>query len=139
MLTVIPEDILVYFTQHWLLNHAGSTTADGELIAAPGSLSSTKSHLSTEVEQLGHNGDGDSANQTGKPSLSAQVRTMLKGYRNHATQLRYQKKAAVPLTEAEMQLLLRSKIMIQTCNSSSADPDQQMLLLQDGMLFSLLW
>ncbi len=36
-----------------------------------------------------------------------------------------------------MQLLLQS--MHQTCNSSSTDPHQQMLLLQDGMLFSLLW
>ena len=112
-------------------------TADEELIAAPGSLSSTKSHLSSEFEQLGRNGDWDSANQTGNPVLSAQVRTMLKGYGNHATQLGYQKKGAVPLTEAEMQLLLQS--MNQTCNSSSTDPHQQMLLLQDGMLFSLLW
>jgi len=102
VLTVIPEDILVYFTQHWLPNHAGSMTADGELIAAPGSLSSTKSHLSSEFEQLGRNGDWDSANQTGKPMLSAQVRTMLEGYGNHATQLGYQKKGAVPLIEVEM-------------------------------------
>jgi len=79
VLTVIPEDILVYFTQHWLPNHAGSMTADGELIAAS-SLSSTKAHLSSEFEQLGRNGDWDSANQTGNPMLSAQVKTMLKGY-----------------------------------------------------------
>ena len=41
--------------------------------------------------------------------LSAQVRTMLKGYGNHATQLGYQKKGALPLTEAEMQLLQRTR------------------------------
>jgi len=137
VLTVIPEDILVHFTQHWLPNHAGSMTADGELIAAPGSLSSTKSHLSSEFEQAGRNGDWDSANQTGKPMLSPQVRTMLEGYGNHATQLGYQKKGAVPLTEVEMQLLLQS--MHKTCNSSSTDPHQHMLLMRDGMLFSLLW
>ena len=136
VLTVIPEDILVYFTQHWLPNHAGSMAADGELIAAPGSLSSTKSHLSSEFEQLGRNGNWDSAKQTGNPMLSAQVRTMLKGYGNHAMQLGYQKKGAVPLTEAEMQLLLQS--MHQAC-SISTDPQQQLLLLRDGMLFSLLW
>ncbi|DBA92578.1 TPA: hypothetical protein ACH3X1_002800 [Trebouxia sp. C0004] len=62
---------------------------------------------------------------------------MLKGYGNYATQLGYQKKGAVPLTEAEMQLLLQS--MNQACNSSSTDPHQQMLLLRDGMLISLLW
>ena len=62
---------------------------------------------------------------------------MLKGYGSHATQLGYQKKRAIPLTEAEMQLLLQS--MQQTCNSRSTDPHRQMLLLRDGMLFSLLW
>ncbi|KAA6429099.1 MAG: hypothetical protein FRX49_01209 [Trebouxia sp. A1-2] len=76
----------------------------------------------SEFEQLGRNGDWDSANQTGKPMLSAQVRSMLQGYGNHATQRGYPKTAAVPLTEAEMQLLLQS--MHQACNSSSTDPHQ---------------
>ena len=44
LLTATPEDLLVYFTQHWLPNHAGSSTAAGELIAAPSSLSGVKSH-----------------------------------------------------------------------------------------------
>ena len=42
--------------------------------------------------------------------LSVQVRTMLKSYGNHATQLGYQKRGALPLTEAEMQLLLLSML-----------------------------
>ena len=42
--------------------------------------------------------------------LSVQMRSMLKGYVNHATQLGYQKKGAVPLTQSEMQLLLQSKL-----------------------------
>jgi len=71
--TVILGDILIYVTQHWLPNHAGSMTADGECIAC------TKSHLSIKIEKLGRNGDWNSANQTGKPILSAQVGTMLKG------------------------------------------------------------
>jgi len=80
------------------------------------------------------------ANQTGNPMLNAQLspKTMLKGYGNHATQLGYQKKRVVPLTEREMQLLLQS--MHKSCNNSSTNPHQHMLLLQDGeMLFSLLW
>jgi len=44
LLIVIPEDILVYLTQHWAPNHAGSMTADEKFIAAPGSLFSTKLH-----------------------------------------------------------------------------------------------
>ena len=64
---------------------------------------------------------------------------MLKGHGNHAMQLGYQKKGAVPLTEAEMQLLLQSMHRACTSTSTSTDPQQQLLLLRDGMLFSLLW
>ena len=77
-------------------------TDNGELIAAPGSLASTKSHLSSEFELLGRCGDWTyPAAQTGNPMLGVQVKTMLKGYGNHATQLGYQKRGALPLTEAE--------------------------------------
>ena len=68
--------------------------------------------------------------------LSVQVRTMLKGYGNHASQLGYQKRGALPLAEAEMQLLLQSTHKL--CNSNSIDTHEQLLLLTDGMLFSLL-
>ncbi|DBA83944.1 TPA: hypothetical protein ACH3X1_006440 [Trebouxia sp. C0004] len=61
-LTVTAEDILVHFTQHWLLNHAEPMTADGELIAAPGSLPSTKPHLYSAFAQLGRNDDWGTAN-----------------------------------------------------------------------------
>ena len=112
-------------------------TDNGELIAAPGSLASTKLHLNSEFEVLGQCGDWNPAIQTGNPMLSVQARTMLKGYGNHATQLGYQKRGALPLTEAEMQKLLQS--MLNQCNSSSTDAHAQLLLLRDGMLFSLLW
>ncbi len=55
---------------------------------------------------------------------------------HHATKLRNLKKAAVPRIKAGMQLLLQS--MKQTCKSSSTDIHQQMPLLRDGMLSSLL-
>ena len=61
MQTVIPEDMLVYFIQHWLPNHAGSATKTGEHIAAPSSLAGIKSHLATEFELLGRTGDWDPA------------------------------------------------------------------------------
>ena len=132
-----PEDLLVYFTQHWLPTHAASMTADGELIAAPGSLSSIKSHLSSEFELLGCTGNWNPASQTGNPMHSVQTRSLLKGYSNHATELGYQRKGAVPLTKPKMLCLLQS--MATTCSSSNTDQHQQLLLLRDGMLFSLLW
>ena len=72
-------------------------TDNGDLIAAPGSLASTKSHLSGAFELLamGQCGDWNPATQTSNPMLSVQVRTMLKGYGNHATQLGYQKRGAL--------------------------------------------
>ena len=68
----IPEDIPSYFTQHWLPNHDGSVTANGELIAAPGGISSTKSHLFSELELLGRIGDWNPATQTGNSTLNIQ-------------------------------------------------------------------
>ncbi|KAL0026474.1 hypothetical protein WJX77_001252 [Trebouxia sp. C0004] len=95
LLTVTPEDLLVYFTQHLLPNHAGSGTAAGQLIADPSSLSGVKSHLATEFELLGRTGDWDTTSQQGNPMHSVQVRSVLKGYANHATELGYQKKGVL--------------------------------------------
>ena len=49
----------------------------------------------------------------------------------------YQKIGAVPLTEDQMQTLLQSMLNISL--DLSTDPHQRLLLLRDGMLFSLLW
>ena len=62
---------------------------------------------------------------------------MLNGYANHAIHLGYQKTDAVPLTEEQMLTLLQS--MLSICLDCSTDPHQRLLLLRDGMLFSLLW
>ena len=90
-------------------------------------------HLATEFEVLGRTGDWDTATQQGKPMHSMQVRSMLKGYANHATELGYQKKGEVPLTQAEMHALLNQML------SSTTDTAQQLLLVRDGLLFSILW
>ncbi|DBB00168.1 hypothetical protein WJX77_004444 [Trebouxia sp. C0004] len=50
--TVMPEDILVFLVQQWLPNHAGSGTSSAELIAAPNSLATVKSHLSKGFELM---------------------------------------------------------------------------------------
>ena len=139
VMSVIPEDILVYLTQHWLPNHAGSEAVTGDLIAAPGNLSGIKSllrDLAQEFDLLGRTGDWNASTQSGNPMHSIQVTRMTKGYSNHATQLGYQKKGAVPLTEAEMHTLLES--MHRSC-SSIRDQHQLLLVLRDGMLFSMLW
>ena len=55
--TAIPEDILVYPTQHCLPNHDRSSASTRELVVAPGSLSAIQSHLATKLELLGRTGD----------------------------------------------------------------------------------
>ena len=136
VMTAIPEDILVYLTQHWLPNHAGAGTTAGNRIAAPGSLSSIKSHLAQEFDLLGRTGDWNASTQSGNPMHSVQVTRMAKGYSNHATDLGYQKKGAEPLSEAQMHILLES--MYRSCNSNM-EQHQLLLVLRDGLLFSLLW
>jgi len=89
MATAIPEDILVFLTQHWLPNHAGSSTTSGRLIAAPTSLAGVKSHLAKEFDLQGRVGDWDPAAQLGNPMHSMQIRDMIKGYYNQAAELGY--------------------------------------------------
>ena len=63
---------------------------------------------------------------------SLQVRSMLKGYANHAKEPGYQKRGAVPLTQAEMHTLLSS---MHQMLSNTTDTAQQLLLVRDGLLF----
>ena len=67
---------------------------------------------------------------------STQVKSMLKGYINHAAGLGYQKKGAVPLTQQEMHTLLSSMYEML---SHLTDTSKQLLVLRDGLLFSILW
>ena len=85
--SAIPKDILVYMTQYWLPNHAGSSTTAGELVAAPSSLAGLKSRLAMEFELLGCIEDWDAVAQSGNPMHSIQIRTMLTSYINHAAEL----------------------------------------------------
>jgi len=59
------------------------------------------------------------------------VRSMLKGYANHATELGYQKRGAIPLPQAEMHTLLSS---MHQMLSNTIDTAQQLLLVRDGLL-----
>ena len=136
VMTVIPEDLLVYLTQQWLPNHAGASTATGTRVAAPGSLASIKSHLAQEFDLLGRTGEWNASTQSGNPVHSVQVTRMVKGYSNHATDLGYQKRGAEPLSEAQMHTLLES---MHRSSHSNMEQHQLLLVLRDGLLFSLLW
>ena len=104
--TCLPEDVLVFFTTAWLPAHAGSATATGQKIAAPSSLSSIRSSLSTEFEQLGRSGEWNPATLQGNPMLSNQLRRMTKGYKVQASQRGYQVRAAEPISSDKVKALL---------------------------------
>ena len=135
MKTVTIDDILVFLVQQWLPNHAGSATSSTQHIAAPNSLATVKSHLSKEFELLGRTGAWDPPRQQGNPLESLHLREFVKGYKQHATELGYQKRGAVPLEEAEMIQLLQ-RLYLQQQSKTGKD---QLLLLRDGFIFSLLW
>ena len=124
-----------YLTQHWLPNHAGSLTPDGEAVAAPSSFAGVNSHIATELEVLGRSGEWNPTIQQGSPMHSTQIMTMLKGYSNHAAELGYRTLGAMPLSEDEMRRLLCNMLQ----QLSTASGSEQMLLIRDGLLFSLLW
>ena len=61
---------------------------------------------------------------------------MLKGYGSHAAGLGYRKEAAVPLTQPERHTLLTS---MHEMLSDMTDTAEQLLVVRDGLLFSILW
>ena len=65
-----------------------------------------------------------------------QIKTILTGYANHAAELGYQKKGAVPLSAAEMEMLLCS---LHDKHHSMTGSTESLLLLRDGLVLSLLW
>ena len=134
MKSVTPEDILVFLVQQWLPNHAGSATSSTP-IAAPNSLATIKSHLSKEFELLGRTGAWDPQHQHGNPIESLHLREFVKGYMQYAAELGYQKRGAVPLEQPEMMHLLQRLYHQQQTLTGK----EQLLLLRDGVIFSLLW
>ena len=68
MLTLTTGDLAVYFTQHWLPTHTGSTTGNCQQVAASSSLAGVKSHFATDFELLGRTGEWDAATQQGDPT-----------------------------------------------------------------------
>ena len=133
--TCLPEDVLVFFTTAWLPAHAGSTTATGQKLAAPSSLSSIRSSLSTEFEQLGRTGEWNTVTLQGNPMLSNQLRRMTKGYKAEAGQQGYQPRAAEPIYSDKIRALLEA-LMQQQQHATGVD---RLLLLRDGLIISMLW
>ena len=133
--TCLPEDVMVYFTTHWLPNHAGSVTNTSLKIAAPSSLAGVRSSLSTEFEQLGRNGDWNADTLKGNPMHSNQLRRMTKGYTAVAKSQGYEPQAAEPIYSDKIKALLQHLLHQQQHSTEAA----KLLLIRDGLIISMLW
>ena len=131
----LPEDIMVYFTTHWLPTHAGTTTKTGHRLPAPGSLSGVKSSLSTELEQLGRTIEWNQVTMQGNPMLSNKLRRMTKGYKAEATSKGYEQRAAEPIYSGKIQAMLQ----FLWAKQHSLTGKDKLLLIRDGLLISMLW
>ena len=118
-----PEDIMMYFTAHWLPAHAGTTTKTGHRLVAPGSLSGVKSSLSTELVQLGRTGDWNIVTMQGNLMLSNELiqKRMTKGYKSDAASKEYEQRAAEPIYTSKIKAMLEFLMLKQQMLPSIAD------------------
>ena len=135
MLTVTPEDLAVYITQEFIPRHAGSGTDSGCRVTAPGSVNSLKSQLSTEFHMLGRCGEWNAETLQGNPTYSDLLRRLTKGYSTDAAEQGYEKKAAVPITHAEM-LQLQHHLHQQQATQTGT---KKLLTIRDGLAFCIMW
>ncbi len=89
MQTVTPEDLCVYFIQHWIPRHARSSVGNGRSVTTSSSLAGIRSHLSTEFELLGRTCEWNAETLQGNPTWSPLVRRLTKGYRVEAEEQGY--------------------------------------------------
>ena len=75
---------------------------DGRKVAAPGSLNSMLSQLSTTFELLGRHGEWDEEARTGNPVRSKGVTMFKSGYERSMREQGYEQGSAVEWTEAEV-------------------------------------
>ncbi|KAA6417920.1 MAG: hypothetical protein FRX49_12078 [Trebouxia sp. A1-2] len=135
MQTVTPEDLAVYITTEFIPKHAGSDATNGQQITAPGSVNALKSMLSTEFAMMGRSGEWDAETLQGNPTQSDLLRRLTKGYGTDAAEQGYEKKAAVPITQAEILQLLQYLHQKQASQTGT----KKLLSIRDGLAICILW
>lgn len=92
--------------QWWDASHAGTVLPDGSEVAAPGTLESALSHLSTSMKTMGRQGPWDEDSRTGNPTESTSVRLYRRGYERQLRELGYEEGSAVPWLEGDVHALV---------------------------------
>ena len=133
--TCTPEDILVYITEDYLVNHAGAEVHGG-LIVAPGSLSAMVSHLRSEMERRGRDGPWIPATHAGNPLKSPAIHEFMAGYSKHVHILGFAQQSAVPMSLDNLNTLLGGYCIE---INSVADCTSKALLARDACAICLAW
>ena len=137
--TCIPEDILVYITEDYLVNHAGAVVPGG-LIVAPGSLSAMVSHLRSEMERRGRDGPWNRATLAGNPLKSPVIYEFMAGYGKHAHNLGFAQQSAVPMSLDDIKMLLGGySVEINTAADCQQSPASKALMARDACAICLAW
>ena len=93
-------------------------------------------HLSKQFKLLGRTGAWDPQRQHGNSMENLHLRELVKGYKQYAAELGYQKGGAVPLIRAIKYDPPTTRLYLQ---QQTMTGKEQLLLLRDGFTFSLLW
>lgn len=137
--TCTPPDLLVYLEQHWVPTHGGTVLGDQpHLVAAPNSVNTILSHLSTGFQLLGRRGPYDASNsQSTNPVDSSEVRLWQKGYGKDLFKQGYEVGSAVPMSESKLHQLLHH--LDSQASQPQLQPIKRLLLLRDALCILYSW
>ena len=136
--TCDPMDLLVYFQQVYLPQHAGSVLPSGQVVAAPKTVSTILSHLRMIFKELGRGEAWDFPSRTGNPAAAFQLEQWSQGYTKVCLSAGFRTTAAKPMTQDKVQHLLTYLSSAAQERSSRSAMDRAMLI-RDGFAFCLLW
>eukprot|EP00798_Chlamydomonas_sp_ICE-L_P020389 gene20389-biopygen29161 len=132
-----PEEVLVFFEEHYIWEHgASSVGSGGRLQFAPSSVGCAVGHLSSLMKSIGRRGPYDAMTGLGNPCDSCEVSQYVAGYKRSLWAAGYQEDAAVPLDETKVSALLRD-----LDGQWYAEPDefQRLMVERDATMMLYLW
>eukprot|EP00798_Chlamydomonas_sp_ICE-L_P024763 gene24763-biopygen19199 len=132
-----PEEVLVFFEEHYIWEHgASSVGSGGRLQSAPSSVGCAVAHLRSLMKKIGRRGPYDAMTGLGNPCDCYEVSEYVAGYKRSLWAAGYQEGSAVPLDEKKVSALLRD-----LDDQWYAEPDefQRLMLERDATMMLYLW
>ena len=133
-----PEEVLVYLEEHYLLRHARTILASGQLVVAPSTISNVLSHLRMIFKEVGRGELWHDRARHGNPASAFQLKQWQQGHEKTSPRAGWRSSGAVELTEPKM-LQLLSHMAQQAMHTPNKLLFETALLTRDGFAFCLLW